>query len=199
VAAKLVERFARPAVVVGFKDGVGRGSLRTTGGFHLHAALVGCAAHLQAYGGHAAAAGMTITRDSFAAFTAAFAFAAAEHRSRGEGELDALADATAELHDLDVGQAEELARLGPFGSANPEPLVALSGLTVRSSRVVGQKHLQLTVSHGGTVVDGIGFGMAASAPIDGSLIDALACPEVDEFRGYKRARLRFKRIAAVES
>jgi single-stranded-DNA-specific exonuclease len=199
VAAKLVERFARPAVVVGFKDGVGRGSLRTTGGFHLHAALVSCAAHLQAYGGHAAAAGMTIARRHFSDFTAAFAAAAATHKARGEGEVAALADAAAELHDLDLGQAEELARLGPFGSANAEPLVALSGLVVRSSRVVGQKHLQLTVSHNGTVVDGIGFGMAASAPVDGSVIDALACPEVDEFRGYKRARLRFKQIAVVES
>jgi single-stranded-DNA-specific exonuclease len=199
VAAKLVERFARPAVVVGFKDGVGRGSLRTIGGFHLHAALLGCAPHLQAFGGHAAAAGMTIVRERFVDFQNAFAAAAAAHvRARAADEPPALADAVADLSDLDLAQAEELARLGPFGSANAEPLVALAGLTVRSSRVVGQKHLQLTVSHGGMVVDGIGFGLAHAAPAEGSLVDVLACPEVDEFRGYKRARLRFKQIAAAE-
>ena len=199
VAAKLVERFGRPAVVVGFKDGVGRGSLRTTGGFHLHAALMACAADLRAYGGHAAAAGMTVERTSFAGFQLAFAAQAAAHReARGDAQPDATADAHAALADLDLGQVEELARLGPFGSANAEPLVALSGLAVRGSRVVGQKHLQLTVSHGGTVVDGIGFGMAAVAPADGSLVDVIACPEVDEYRGYKRTRLRFKQIAAAE-
>jgi hypothetical protein len=64
---------------------------------------------------------------------------------------------------------------------------------------VGQNHLQLTVSHGGTVVDGIGFGMAAAAPAEGSLVDALACPEIDEFRGYKRIRLRFKHIFPGEA
>jgi single-stranded-DNA-specific exonuclease len=200
VAAKLVERYGRPAVVVGFTDGVGRGSLRTINGFHLHAALTGCAQHLRAYGGHAAAAGMTIERGSFAAFQSAFAAQAEGHaRSAGEGLQSSHVDAAAELRDLDLDQLEELARLGPFGSANAEPAVGLSGLVVRSTRVVGQKHLQMTVSHGGNVVDGIGFGMAAAAPAEGSLVDVIACPEVDEFRGYKRARLRFKQIAPAEA
>jgi single-stranded-DNA-specific exonuclease len=194
VAAKLVERFARPAVVVGFKDGVGRGSLRTTNGFNLHRALVSCASHLRAYGGHAAAAGLTVEWDCFADFRSAFnAVAAAHDPTNGAGDL--VADVVADLSDLDLPQIEELGRLAPFGSANAEPQVALAGLVVRSSRIVGQNHLQLTVARAGLALDGIAFGMAALAPPEGSTIDAVACPEIDDFRGYRRARLRFKQIA----
>jgi single-stranded-DNA-specific exonuclease len=198
VAAKLVERYRRPAVVVGFKDGVGRGSLRTTNGFHLHAALGACAAHLDAWGGHAAAAGMTVAMANFAAFRLAFAEQAAQHQREGKAVVAAPADAAAELTDLDLAQVEELGRLQPFGNGNGEPALALAGLTVRSSRVVGQNHLQLTVSRGDLTLDGIGFGMAAAAPAEGTTIDALACPEVDSYRGYRRARLRFKQIAPSE-
>jgi single-stranded-DNA-specific exonuclease len=173
--------------------------LRTINGFHLHRALAACATHLDAWGGHAAAAGLTVAVDRFAAFRTDFAAQAAAHAQAGsEGDESwAPADVAAELGDLDLAQVEELARLAPFGNGNGEPLVALSGLTVRSSRVVGQNHLQLSVSRGEVVLDGIGFGMASAAPAEGSRIDALACPEVDDYRGYRRARLRFKRVAAA--
>lgn len=198
VAAKLVDRFRRPAVVVGFRDGVGRGSLRTTGGFHLHRALLACAGALEAYGGHAAAAGVTVRRERWEEFRAAFAARAAAHAGGGPEEV-ALADARAELSELDLATVEELARLAPFGNANGEPAVALGQVLVRTSRVVGQSHLQLTVEKAGFVVDGIGFGMAAEAPPEGSQIDLVACPEVDSYRGYRRPRLRVRRILRPEA
>ncbi len=196
VAAKLVERYARPVAVVGFRDGVGRGSLRTTAGFHLHRALIDCSGHLVAYGGHAAAAGVTIQWDCFVAFRAAFVERARIHAETGPASTQAVADASAEIDELDLAQVEELARLGPFGSANAEPLIAMSGLEVKSCRVVGTGHLLLTVGRGGSMLDGIGFGMAARAPAIGSVIDALASPEVDDYRGYRRSRLRFRQITA---
>ncbi|HEY0714686.1 MAG TPA: DHHA1 domain-containing protein, partial [Polyangia bacterium] len=197
VAAKLVERYRKPAVAVAFTKGVGRGSLRTMGGFHLQAALVRCAEHLQAHGGHAGAAGMTVAHECFEAFRAAFVAAAAAHQRSTETPTDLEADAAAELSDLDLPQLEELARLAPFGKDNGEPMLALSNLQVRSSRIVGQNHLQLVVGKGEAVMDGIGFGMAAEAPGDGATIDALACAEIDDYRGYQRPRLRFRRIARV--
>ncbi|HEY0709275.1 MAG TPA: single-stranded-DNA-specific exonuclease RecJ [Polyangia bacterium] len=199
VAAKLVERFGKPAAAIAFTKGVGRGSLRTVGGFHLQAALVRCAEHLQAHGGHAGAAGMTISRECFEAFRAAFVAAASVHQQSSDLPAALEADAGAELTDLDLPQLEELARLAPFGKDNGEPTLAFSDLQVRSSRVVGQNHLQLVVSKGDAVMDGIGFGMAAQAPPDGSAIDALACAEIDNYRGYQRPRLRFRRILAAGS
>jgi single-stranded-DNA-specific exonuclease len=195
VAAKLVERFRRPAVVVAFDGGVGRGSARTTDGFDLHAGLTSCAAHLQVYGGHAGAAGMTVTAACFPDFQQAFCAAVREARARGPAAASQVrADSVADLSQLDLAQAEELGRLAPFGQANGEPLVALADLRVVSTRVVGERHLQLTLSGGAATADGIAFNMAADAPPEGAQVDVLASPEVDSFRGYRRPRLRVKHI-----
>jgi single-stranded-DNA-specific exonuclease len=199
IAAKLVERYRRPAVVVGFSGDRGRGSARTLGGFDLHAAFEGCRGHLAAGGGHAAAAGLTIETSRFAAFREAFIALVRAHFTAGAAEPDAGVDAAAALGEIDLPQAEELSRLGPFGQANAEPIVALPGVVVRATRVVGQGHLQLTLAHDGAVMDAIGFGMAADAPSEGAALDVLASPEVDSYRGYRRPRLRVRRIFRTES
>jgi single-stranded-DNA-specific exonuclease len=194
VAAKLVERFRRPAVVVGFRDGVGRGSARTTGGFDLYRALSACRGHLRACGGHAAAAGLTVARDSFEAFREALVAEAIRHFAERGREESIPVDAVARLAEVDVGLAEELDRLAPFGMANGEPVLALPGVVVRARRIVGNGHLQLTLSAEGAVADAIGFGMADVAPGEGSVVDVLTTVEVDTFRGYRRARLRVKHL-----
>jgi single-stranded-DNA-specific exonuclease len=194
IAAKLVERFRRPVVVVGFKDGQGRGSARTVLGFNLYDALYACRAHLGVFGGHAAAAGMSVSADSFEAFRAAFVGAATGHFA-GMAEAPTVeVDAEAELADLNLSQAEELERLAPFGAANAEPLFAVAGVTARATRVVGGKHLQLTLSRGAAVSDAIAFGMADRDPGEGSAVHVIGTAEVDSYRGYRRTRLRVKHL-----
>jgi single-stranded-DNA-specific exonuclease len=199
VAAKLVERFGRPTVVVGFKEGEGRGSARTVGGFDLYRALHACRDHLVVYGGHAAAAGLTVAADRFAGFRDAFVAAAREHFAGVTADVAVEVDAEAELADLDVAQAEELEKLAPFGAANPEPLLALPGVVARATRVVGTKHLQLTLSRGASVVDGIAFGMGAQDPGEGATLDVIGTAEVDSFRGYRRTRLRVRHLLRTGS
>ncbi len=194
VAAKLVEKFSRPAVVVGFRDGVGRGSGRTTGGFDLHRAFLGGREFLVAYGGHAAAAGLTVNADQVEGFREAFVASADQHfEGKGADHATPLdVDAIVGLDELDLPQIEELGRLGPFGNANKEPLFAIPGMVVQSTRIVGQRHLQLTVSHGRAVSDAIAFGMADRDPGVGAVLDVVAHADVDTFRGYRRPRLRVK-------
>jgi len=103
-------------------------------------------------------------------------------------------DAEAELHELDLPQAEELGRLAPFGAANAEPLLAIPGLKARATRVVGGSHLQLTVSRGAAVGDAIAFGMADRDPGEGSALDVIGTAEVDSYRGYRRTRLRVRHL-----
>jgi single-stranded-DNA-specific exonuclease len=194
IAAKLVERYRRPAVVVGFKDGQGRGSARTIDGFNLYTALGACREHLTVFGGHAAAAGMSLTIDRLSAFRAVFAAAAAAHFSAGREAPAVEVDAEAELHELDLPQAEELERLAPFGAANAEPLLAIPGLVARATRVVGSNHLQLTLSRGAAVGDAIAFGMADRDPGEGSVVDVIGIAEVDSYRGYRRTRLRVRHL-----
>jgi single-stranded-DNA-specific exonuclease len=197
IAARLVDRFARPAVAIGFRDGHGRGSARTVAGVNLYDALARCAGLLSKFGGHAGAAGMSITADKLDDFRQAFVAEAA--RQRGGHRPDAVeVDAEVSLCDLDVPFTEELARLGPFGVANREPLFALAGVTARLTRLVGNGHLQLTLDHGGATGEAIAFGFAESDPGAGARVDLVATAELDTFRGLRRARLKVSKLAKAE-
>jgi single-stranded-DNA-specific exonuclease len=195
IAARLVDGFARPAIAIGFKDGEGRGSARTVAGVNLFDALGACREHLTRFGGHAGAAGLSIVRERLDGFRAAFAAEAARQAAGRAVTAAVEVDAEVALSDLDLAFAEELARLGPFGAANREPVFALRGVVARTTRVVGKGHLQLTLDHGGAVSDAIAFGQGDDDPGAGAVLDVLATAELDTFRGTRRARLRVTKLA----
>jgi single-stranded-DNA-specific exonuclease len=197
VAARLVDRFARPAIAIGFRDGEGRGSARTTPGVNLYEALGRCAAYLSKFGGHAAAAGMSISMARLEEFRAAFVVEAARQLA-GRPVTALQVDAEVALGDLSLPLAEELARLAPFGAANREPLFALSGVTTRSTRQVGKGHLQLTLDHGGATGEAIAFGLGDQDPGAGARVDLIATAELDVYRGTRRTRLKVSRLARAE-
>jgi len=195
IAARLVDRFARPAIAIGFRDGEGRGSARTVAGVNLFDALARCADHLTKFGGHAGAAGMSVAIAQLDAFRVAFVAEAARQLGAARPASAVTVDAEVTLRDLDIGFAEELERLAPFGVANREPLFALTGVTARTTRIVGKGHLQLTLDHGGTTSDAIAFGLAESDPGAGACVDLVATAELDNFRGTPRARLKVSHLA----
>jgi single-stranded-DNA-specific exonuclease len=197
IAARLVDRFARPAIAIGFRDGEGRGSARTVAGVNLFDALAACSRHLTKFGGHAAAAGMSIGMGALDGFRRAFTAEAARQLGAVPPSSAVTVDAEVTLRDLDLGFTEELARLAPFGVANREPLFALAGVTARTTRVVGKDHLQLTLDHGGATSEAIAFGFADSDPGAGARVDLVATAELDTYRGLTRARLKVSRLARV--
>jgi len=194
VAAKLVEKFQRPAVTIAFEQGQGRGSARTRGGFDLYRALIECREHLVAFGGHAMAAGVSLAWDKLDHFRSAFVEAARAHFAAGPADETVEVDAVATLADLDMPQVEELVRLGPFGNANAEPLLAVRGVVAQSTRVVGVSHLQLTLSHGAFTSNAIAFGMADRDPGRGARLDVIGVAEIDEYRGQRKTRLRLRHL-----
>ncbi len=194
VAAKLVEKYKRPVVIVGFDEGQGRGSARTLGGFDLYQALAGCQEHLSVFGGHPKAAGVSLPREKLADFRAAFVAAARAHFAAVPAVETVEVDAVASLSDLDMVQVEELCRLAPFGNANGEPLIVVPGVVARSTRVVGTSHLQLTLAHGAVISDAIAFGMGDKDPGQGARLDVIGTAEVDEFRGHRKIRLRLRHL-----
>ena len=194
LAAKLVDRFHKPVVVVGFKDGSGRGSARTIGGLDLYESLAACQQHLTVFGGHAAAAGLGLSAAQMEAFRASFVAHAQRHFDGRMPDPALEVDAVADLADLDLCQAEELERLAPFGAGNSEPLFALLGVVVRATRVVGTSHLQMTLASGAAVSQAIAFGMANRDPGEGAQVDIIGTAEVDSFRGNRRPRVRIKQI-----
>ena len=194
VAAKLVDKFKKPVVVVGFKDGSGRGSARTIGGLDLYQSLEACQQHLTVFGGHAAAAGLGLAAGQMEAFRASFVAQAQRHFDGRMEDSVLEVDAVADLADLDLYQVEELERLAPFGAGNSEPLFALPGVVALSTRVVGASHLQITLACGAAVSHAIAFGMANRDPGQGAQLDIIGTAEVDSFRGNRRPRVRVKQI-----
>jgi single-stranded-DNA-specific exonuclease len=199
VAAKLVDRFARPAVVIALDgDGAhaqGRGSARTVGGFHLHRALTGCADFLVRYGGHAAAAGLTIEARHLGELRTRLSAAAREAFGGDAPAATLPVDAEIALDAVDELLAEEVGKLEPFGVGNPEPVLGARGVTLERARVVGENHLQVTLRDGLHARDGIGFRLADRDPGVGARVRAAFIPEVDTFRGVRRVRVRLRDLS----
>lgn len=160
VAAKLADRFYRPAIVISLDEKMCRGSGRSIRNFHLFHALGECRQFLDSFGGHAHAAGLMITRESISDFRKSINKLAHEKMSL-EDLLPGLdIDMELNLADLNEELAEELEKLEPFGTANPEPLFYTRGLRLKGEpHRLARQTLKFWVSDGENTVQVIGFGM----------------------------------------
>jgi single-stranded-DNA-specific exonuclease len=162
VASRLVERFNRPVVLVaGSSDRAWKGSGRSIPAFDLHGALGVCAGHLERYGGHRAAAGLSIEPDRLEGF--AEAFAAHADAVLGDDDLRpvTVVDAVVPAGALTLDLALELERLAPFGLGNPDVTLLVASCEAVEVGVVGEgKHLRFRVrQHGRDAGSAIAFGM----------------------------------------
>lgn len=193
VASRIVEQTARPAVLVAVDQGVGKGSGRSISAFDLHAALGDCAHLFQRYGGHRAAAGLTMDAAQLPAFAERF-----DEVARLRLTAD---DLVPELRvDLDVPieqVGEELEKLvrhfEPFGIGNPAPMFRASGARLTCApRKVGGDGLKLAIQASRGELEAIGWGLASRAgsfQIDRAF-DLAFKLERDEYRGVSRLQLR---------
>jgi single-stranded-DNA-specific exonuclease len=150
VASRLVERFHRPVVLIaGSQDGW-KGSGRSVPSFDLHGALGACSEHLERFGGHRAAAGLSIDPANVPAF--AEAFAAHADAALSEDDLQQLTkvDAVVSAEDLTLDLAQELDRLAPFGLGNPDVTLLVPAAQPVGPATVGDgKHLRFRVRQQG--------------------------------------------------
>jgi len=163
VASKLVERFYRPAILMSIgDDGMARGSGRSIKGVHLLETLDECADLLEGYGGHAAAAGLTIRADRIAQLRDRLNEAVRRQLDGVELRPVVEADAAVRLEQLSTGLLRTIERMAPFGPGNMRPVLYCGGLSHRyPPRVVGSNHLKMNVSRNGTGMDAIGFNFGA--------------------------------------
>lgn len=163
VAARLVEQFHRPVVLIALAGEEGQGSARSLASFDLARALGDCATHLTAFGGHAMAAGLRIERGKVSAFTEAFCAVANQRLTADDLKPRLRLDAEIAPSELDLATAQAVIDLGPFGLGNPRPRFATDWVELAAEpRCVGKTgdHLQATFRHNGAQIKGIGFGMA---------------------------------------
>ena len=150
VASRLVERYNRPVVLIAGTEGDWKGSGRSIPGFDLHDGLRQCAGHLERWGGHAAAAGLSIKPERVEAF--AEAFSSIGDLALGEEDLRPPAKVDALVHgrDLTLDLCAELASLAPFGLGNPGITLLLAGCQLAELSPVGDgKHLRFRVREDG--------------------------------------------------
>lgn len=161
VASRLVERFNRPVVLIAGADGSWKGSGRSLPAFDLHAALGACSAHLHRFGGHRAAAGLSIDPADLEAF--AEAFAAHADAMLGDDELAPVTriDAVVPGSALTLTLAAELERLAPFGLGNPDVTLLVPSCEAIQPGAIGEgKHLRFRVRQDGRDAgSAIAFGL----------------------------------------
>ncbi|MDK2744788.1 MAG: single-stranded-DNA-specific exonuclease RecJ [Nitrospira sp. BO4] len=202
VAARIMERFHRPTVVIAVNEhGVGKGSARTIPGFDLYQTLASCRDLLIAFGGHPSAAGVTIQEARLPEFSERFS-AIAEAWIRETQSVPMLhVDSEVRLDEITLQLIREIGALHPFGAGNPEPTFAVRRLDVLNARVVGEKHLKLTVRQDRSLpFDSIGFGMKSLEDQGLSLktpVDVAFTPELNHWNGYDRIQLRIRDIRAA--
>jgi single-stranded-DNA-specific exonuclease len=159
VASRLVERFNRPVVLVAGDGAEWKGSGRSIPAFDLHAGLGACAAELERFGGHRAAAGLCIRPDRLEAFADGFAAAAAAGLADADLVPVVHVDAVARGDELTLDQCLELERLAPFGLGNPGVVLLAPGAELTELATVGDgRHLRLAVVADGVRSGAIAFG-----------------------------------------
>jgi single-stranded-DNA-specific exonuclease len=167
VAARIAERHHRPCVLIAIDDHEGTGSGRSIPGFDLLGALHAASDHLQRYGGHRAAAGLTISKADVPAFREAFAAHAASVLTPEDLRPEVRVDAVAPGDALTLSLAEELEQLAPFGMGNPAVSLLVPAALLDDPRPMGEgRHVSFTLSAGGARSRCVLFGAGTKLPAE---------------------------------
>jgi single-stranded-DNA-specific exonuclease len=204
VAGRLKERFAKPSFVAGFEGGLGRGSARSIAGIDI-GRMVRAAREqglIEAGGGHAMAAGFSLTPDQLPGFRrfleSQFSGTEAAYEEAAGLVLDAVSSPAAAGRNL----VAEIALAGPYGAGNPEPLLVFPDVQVAFADVVGGAHVKLRLVGGdGTRLEAIAF-RAAGAPLGegllksrGRAIHVAGKLKMDDWNGQSRVQLQIEDAA----
>ena len=208
VAARLKERYGRPAFAIALEPGgIGTGSGRSITGVDIGSAVRHAVASglLIKGGGHAMAAGITIVPDKLAAFRAFLeeALHDAVEQARHEDCLEI--DGAVSAAGATVAMLNDIGRAGPFGAGHAEPVFALPSHVVAYAEEVGQSHVRARLRSGdGTMLNAIAF-RAADKPLGAALIEnrgravhAAGTLAIDRWNGEERVQLRLMDLASVD-
>ncbi len=195
VASRVVERFHRPTFLVALDGPLGRGSGRSVPDLDLTQVLVGCADLLETYGGHAMAAGLTVSRARLPELRSRFE---AEVRARFDPEQSPMRlwlDDDLPLAECTLELCGWLARLAPFGLGNPEPVFRAQGVEVDAARTMGEgRHLRLAIRDSTGRGEAVGFGWGREAIQRGARIALAYTLERNEWMGEVSPRLLLRGI-----
>ena len=204
VAGRIANEFGKPTILLTKGEEESRGSLRSIPGLNIIEVVEACGDLLDRFGGHAAAAGVSLPTEHLPALEERMEQIIAERIGSGIPEPEHLYDfqMPSSLFSLDTARA--IGQLAPFGEGNPEPVFLAEGLAVREARPVGKTgtHLKLLLSASdGRAFDAIGFSLADRIPdlAPGDRIDALFQLDENEWNGRVNVQLKLVDIRRSES
>ena len=207
VASRIKERCHRPVIAFALADADNpeselKGSARSIPGFHIRDALDAVATSnpglVTKFGGHAMAAGLSLSRDNFDAFARAFAAEATRILSPELLQATIVSDGELAAHELTLGCAEELAAAGPWGQAFPEP-VFHGRFRLQQQRRLGENHLKMVLSpldDGAVIIDAIAFAVSEEEWPEATAteIELAYRLSINEFRGNRTVQLMVERL-----
>lgn len=211
VAARIVREFYRPTCIIGIdpstslragSDGMGRGSCRSIHGFDITAALGKCSGLLDRFGGHTAAAGLSVRSEFVEKLRKKLNAIAAEQLKPEDLQPRLEIDAEVSLADVTEEMLAELEELEPFGCDNPTPLFCARNLEVKNASTVGAdgKHLRLRLSDSEVTLSAIGFGLGSlkntilNPPSSTLGVDVVFTADWNEFQGRREIQLNLKDV-----
>jgi single-stranded-DNA-specific exonuclease len=160
VASRLIERHYKPTIVLTQNGDIVSGSARSVQGFNLYEALHACREHLLGYGGHFAAAGMTLNIDQLDAFKEAFEKAVAERITPEQMVPEISINAQLPLDQISMQFFQIIAQMEPFGPDNMRPIfIAKNVRDTGYSKLVKDAHISFNLTQGNNSVRGIGYNM----------------------------------------
>ena len=191
VASRVVERHQRPTILIAVGDELGTGSGRSIPGFDLLGALHAAAGHIERYGGHRAAAGLTVRADRIDAFRAAIEAHAESVLTPELLQPVERVDAIVSGSELGLALAEELALLEPCGLGNPRPRLLVPGARFDDVRAMGDgRHARFIVTSAGARARAVAFGCEGRlAACAGEPLDATFRLERNVWNGAVEGRL----------
>ncbi len=193
VASRLIETYYRPTIVLTKSGEYIAGSARSVAGFNLYEAIYACKEHLLGYGGHFAAAGMTLLEENIEAFSNAFEKVVSETIPDELLIPEIVIDAEVSLKDLTMPFFNILSQMEPFGPGNMRPVfVAKKLIDTGFSKVVKEQHLRFSVKQNDIHFTGISFGMADKYALmqNNQLVDIVFTLDLNEFNGQQNLQMK---------
>ncbi len=193
VASRLIEKYYRPTVVLTKSGELVAGSARSVAGFNLYEAIYACREHLLAYGGHFAAAGMTLLPEEVEPFSKKFEEVITATIPEHLLVPELLIDNEITFSDINTVFYNIIAQMEPFGPENMRPVfLARKVFDNGWSRIVKEEHIKFSLQQNNIVLNGIGFGMADKFYLLQSKqpLDVVFTLDENEWNGDKSLQLK---------
>lgn len=193
VASRLIEKYYRPTVVLTRSGDVLAGSARSVAGFNLYEAIHGCREHLLGYGGHFAAAGLTLLPDNLENFSRQFEEVVSRQIKPEQLVQEIVIDAVIDLPVIKPAFYNIICQMEPYGPDNLRPVFLCRGaIDTGHSRIVKDQHIKFSIRQKNTLITGIGFNMADRMDLlgQGKPVDIVFTLSENEWNGEKSLQIK---------